>query len=365
MRILSVVHAYPPFSRAGAENCVEALSREQRRRGHDARVFHRIADPSRPEYELSEDCVDGVPVQRINRCFSDLARFEDTYRSEAVARALGRVLDSWAPEVVHFHHVTCLSTTCVHEVARRGIPVVFTLHDFWLLCPRGQLLRRDLSRCDEHTRSDCVRCMAHQLRLRGGHAAARALWKRASRLSRLKLPGRIHRRLASRPFADEEAALEEIAERERHVREMCSLVDLFVAPSRFLRERFVEFGVRAERVEVLDNGFDPTGWSRRAPDRERSGPLRVAYLGTWIPSKGVHVLIEAFREIDPREAVLEVHGAAVPYDGWEDYGDHLAQLARGFPMCDSGGATSPKRSRSCSRERTAWWRRRSGSRTRP
>ena len=80
----------------------------------------------------------------------DAPSFRDSYRSDAVAQAFGAFLDRARPDLVHFHHVTCLSTTCVHEASRRGVGVVFTLHDFWLMCPRGQLLRRDLSLCERH-----------------------------------------------------------------------------------------------------------------------------------------------------------------------------------------------------------------------
>jgi glycosyltransferase involved in cell wall biosynthesis len=329
MKIAHVIHAFPPFSRAGSENYVEALAREQLRR-HEVVVFHRVADAGRPEYEVSEGRAGGIPVVRLNRTFRDMKSFRDTYRNDAVAAAFGAFLDRLRPDVVHFHHVTCLSTTCVHEAKRRAIPVVYTLHDFWLFCPRGQLVRRDLSLCERHTDADCVRCMAWQLRVRGGHARVRALAARASRLARLRLPKELYRRFASRPFAREDEALGEIRERTAHVLETCARVDRFVAPSRFAKERHVEFGIDAEKIGVADNGFDLSRTRREArPPRPAAEPLRVAYLGTWIPTKGVHVLVEAFRGIDPGAAQLDVHGYAPPYEGFEDYAGHLRRLAAG------------------------------------
>jgi glycosyltransferase involved in cell wall biosynthesis len=342
VRIAHVIHAFPPFSRAGSENYAEALAREQLRR-HEVVVFHRVADPERPEYEVSEGRSGEIPVVRVNRTFRDLASFRDTYRSDAVASAFGAFLDRFRPDAVHFHHTTCLSTTCVHEAARRGIRVVYTLHDFWLLCPRGQLVRRDLSLCERHTDADCVRCMAWQLRVRGGHARVRALFGRASRLARLRLPRELYRRFASRPFAREEEALGEIRERTAHVLDTCARVDRFVAPSHFAKALHVEFGVEAERITVADNGFDLSR-ARRAPGTPRpaSEPLRVAYLGTWIPSKGVHVLVEAVRDVDPGAVVLDVHGYAPPYDGFEDYEGHLRGLARGAKHVRFHGAYAPE-----------------------
>jgi glycosyltransferase involved in cell wall biosynthesis len=341
VRIAHVIHAFPPSSRAGSENYAEALAREQLRR-HEVAVFHRVADPARPEYEVSEGRAGDIPVVRVNRTFRDMTSFRDTYRSDAVAAAFGAFLDRFRPDAVHFHHTTCLSTTCVHEAKRRGIRVVYTLHDFWLLCPRGQLVRRDLSLCERHTDADCVRCMAWQLRVRGGHARVRALLARASRLARLRLPRELYRRFASRPFAREAEALTEIRERTAHVLETCALVDRFVAPSRFLAERYVEFGVPERSIAVADYGVDLSRWRRPVPaPRRPEDPLRVAYLGTWIPSKGVHVLLEAFRGLDPARAVLDVHGYAVPYEGFDDYEARLQRLAAGAPHVRLRGRYAP------------------------
>jgi glycosyltransferase involved in cell wall biosynthesis len=329
MKIALVIHAFPPSSRAGSENYVEALASELKRR-HEVVVFHRVAEPERPEYEVREGYSGEIPVVTLNRCFSDLDDFSGTYRSDEAAAAFASFLDREAPDVVHFHHLTCLSTTAVSEVKRRGIRVILTLHDFWILCPRSQLVRRDQSLCERHTATDCVNCMAGQLRIQGGFARARSLWERSKKLGRLRLPDRLARSLTARPFAREGDALRQIHEREAHMRAICSQVDRFISPSRFLRDRFVEFGLPHTKIIVSDNGFDLGPWRERSPRTARSNEaLRVAYLGTWIPTKGVHLLVEAFRGLDPARAVLDIHGYAVPYDGADDYEARLRDLARG------------------------------------
>ena len=326
MRIAHVIHGFPPFNHAGSENYAYALAIDQAHR-HGVVVFHRIADALSPEYEVTEGRVAELPVVRINRTFRDFKSFVDTYRSDKVASVFGGFLDRFRPHVVHFHHVTCLSTTCVHEASTRHIPIFYTLHDFWLLCPRGQLLRRDLSLCETHNAADCVRCMAHQLPIRGGHVLATVLEKRASTLQKLPLPAKLYGWLASRPFRNEPAALEEIHARNEHISEMCRLVDRFNVPSILLRDRYVEFGAAADKIAVFDYGFDHSTWKDRRARSRTNGLLRSAYIGTWIPSKGVHVLVEAARTLDPTRISLDVYGYAPPYDGFDDYGRYLRQLA--------------------------------------
>jgi glycosyltransferase involved in cell wall biosynthesis len=83
-----------------------------------------------------------------------------------------------------------------------------------------------------------------------------------------------------------------------HVREICQTVDQFIAPSRHLRSRFVsEFGIPSERVTLLDYGFDLArlrGRTRLRRDREE---FVFGYIGTHIPAKGVHHLLEAFASL--------------------------------------------------------------------
>ena len=183
--------------------------------------------------------------------------------------------------------------------------------------------------------------MAHQLPIRGGHAGTLALDERALQIARWPLPERVRRRIATRPFGREAASLAAIRERIAHVREMCERVDRFVSPSAFLRDRFVEWGLPASRIVVADNGFAAPHTPVPREPRGGDGRLRVVYLGTWIPSKGVHLLVEAFGGIAPDRAVLDVHGYAVPYDGFDDYEGHLRRLAAGAPHVHFRGRYGP------------------------
>jgi glycosyltransferase involved in cell wall biosynthesis len=332
MRILQVVHAFPPFHRAGAEIAAHGLSRALAAKGHQVEVFHRIDDPDRPEYQVEEAQVDGLPVIRVNHTFRDCDRFERTYRNERIDEIFGNHLDARHPDLVHFHHVTCLSTNLVEEAHRRRIPVVFTLHDYWLICQRGQFLKRDLSVCPGQEDGACVKCLAWQLDLRGDRARVGQVLRRT--VPALGSPaGAPWKRLLKRAyglyakvfFASQGDARRKVRARMDHIRDVCDKVDAFISPSRFLKERYVEFGVAEDRILHLTNGFDRSYYGR--PRAKRDG-IRFGYLGTWIPPKGLHVLIEAFNGIRDEGASLHIHGHALPYEGYEDYADHLRSLIR-------------------------------------
>jgi len=87
---------------------------------------------------------------------------------------------------------------------------------------------------------------------------------------------------------------------------MAGLVDLFIAPSRYLRDRFVGgFSLPADSVRYLDYGFH----HERLAGRKRQPEERFVfgYIGTHIPAKGVKLLIEGFGRL-AGEPILRVWG---------------------------------------------------------
>ena len=340
MRIAQVIHGFPPENAAGSELYAYYLSKELARR-HSVFVFYRIADRSLDEYAVVADTFDGLPVSKLNNTFKECDSFSKTYRNDIIDRRFGEFLDLIGPDVVHFHHVTCLSTNLVRVAKERGVPVIFTLHDFWLICQRGQLVKRDLSLCQGPKPHECARCLAHQLSIRGGHQRVAQLYRRTKtmlgkELSRLKaFAKRLYLLRAKLFFMSQRDAVNQIQERTRHIKEICGLVDLFISPSQFLRAKFVEYGAPPGKILVSKYGHQTSYFSNFT--KRRSGKLRFGYIGTLIPSKGVHVLVEAFNGVQNADAELEIHGSFLPYEGFEDYPDLLPRLVRNERIRFLGG----------------------------
>ena len=58
-----------------------------------------------------------------------------TYNWRAVRR-LKKLFKEWIPDIAHIHGITkALSWAAINEIYKQKIPVVFTLHDYGLLCP--------------------------------------------------------------------------------------------------------------------------------------------------------------------------------------------------------------------------------------
>ncbi len=322
MRIVQVVNGLPPESLGGTETYVAHLAHALARRGHEVRIFSRIADPTQTEYAVDVIVRDGVAITRVNNTFNHLKSFAQSYVNAEIARRFGAFLDTRAPDVVHFHHLMYLSTSCIQETKQRGIPVVMTLHDYWLICQRGRFLKPDLSQCPGQTDEGCAGCFAHLLNNKLASVYTRfksALSKRSWFRDYLR---RFHGQyIAARPPSPQ--ALQQIHQRMAHVHEVCQDVSLFLAPSRFLREQFLAFGIPAEKIVFAECGLPPLEITV-TERRQAASPLVFGYIGVVDPVKGVHLLIEAFLPLSGAE--LRIYGGETDYAPYPDRGRFLTQL---------------------------------------
>ena len=138
MRILKVIHGYPMRYNAGSEVYTQTLCHGLAER-HEVHVFTRQEDDFRPDYHLSRERDADDPRVRLH--VVNLPRSKDRYRHEGVDRRFRQVLDEVRPDVVHVGHLNHLSTSLVEVAAHSGVPVIYTLHDYWLMCPRGQFMQ--------------------------------------------------------------------------------------------------------------------------------------------------------------------------------------------------------------------------------
>ena len=283
MKILQVIHGYPMRYNAGSEVYTQALCHGLAAR-HEVHVFTREEDPFAPDFRLLTERDSDDP--RITLHVVNNARNRDRYLEPGIDRRFAEIVERVRPDLVHIGHLNHLSISLPFEAAVRSIPVVYTLHDYWPMCPRGQFIQmfpqdpaEPWAVCDGQEHRKCAeRCYARYF---GGSPDDReadvAYWT-----------GWVERRM-------------------RHVRETTELVDCFIAPARYLRDRFRdEFGIPASKLVRLDYGFDLARLrGRRA--RRPGGPFVFGYIGTHIPAKGIQDLIRAFGAV-AGETALRIWG---------------------------------------------------------
>jgi glycosyltransferase involved in cell wall biosynthesis len=189
--------------------------------------------------------------------------------SPAAGRAVAQAVARFRPDVVHVHNFFPLLSPSVHRACRRsGVAVVQTLQNYRLLCPNALLFR------DGHPCEECL-----------GRAVP---W-----------PGVVHgcyrgSRLATAPVAAMVAV-------HRALRTWQRAVDVFVAPTEFVRRKFAEGGLDPRRIAVQPNLVEA---SPEPGDGQGGYALAVGRLSE---EKGFDTLVAAWARLG-RELPLKIVG---------------------------------------------------------
>lgn len=208
-----------------------------------------------------------------------MARYQSMFASEvnfgggmgnmvrAMKRTLGlgdvrssfeAVLDEYRPDVVHLHNVHSYLSPVVGELAhQRGIRVVWTLHDYKLLCPRYDCLLdgKPCERCHKGGKSAVLthRCM------KGSLPASAVAWFEALKWNRRRLEAN---------------------------------TDLFVCPSEFMADKMRAGGFDSAKVKVLNNFLDPVKFAQyQAINNTVPREDYYCFVGRLSPEKGVADLL--------------------------------------------------------------------------
>ncbi len=335
MKILQVVHSFPPYNTAGTEVYTYNLCQELVKK-HKVFVFHRVNDLHLAEYALNHRQLDGLEVFSISNTFRLCGSFEATYKNNVIAKKFGWILDQIGPDIVHIQHVLYLSANIIEEVKKRNIPVLFTLHDYWLLCPQGQLLKNDISACNKKNSLECVGCIFHQLSIKKNIFKAYYFLRKYTPGYLVQLAKNSYLNYCRFSSLAKIRAINLIEERIAYMKAISSRVDLFISPSQFLKRKFIEFGIPEEKIGLLLCGFNLGNF--RDFQKMASSKLRFGFIGNLLPAKGAHILIESFNKIKNSNAELRIYGQASSYKGiLGNYLKYLKKITRNKNIKFMGG----------------------------
>ncbi|NIX78347.1 glycosyltransferase family 4 protein [Microvirga terricola] len=255
MRILAVAHNHPDLHPGGTEIFSHDLFREFRSRPGIEALFlaatNRVHREPRPgtSFQAVGDAPDEVILWSGHFDHFYLSQI-DTY---GVVPHLENLLKEFRPDVVHIHHILLLGVEFI-AIVRRVLPqarIVLTLHDYYAICAHDGLMMRPRGRerCEKASPNRCNACFP-------------------------------------------ETAPDRFLLRERHLKTLFAQVDRFIAPSHFIRDRFIAWGLSPALIDVVANGRPAAQAAshRQSHDGRR---LVFGYFGNINPWKGAAVLLKA------------------------------------------------------------------------
>lgn len=276
LRVLYIVHNHPALHPGGTEIFAHDLFTEIRRRSEVEALFVACTD------KLHRERKPGTTFQGIGDTADEFlmwtGHFDPFFLSQrdlhGVVPEFTELLRTFQPDVVHFHHVLMIGLEALALVRRivPGAKIVLTLHEYYAQCANdGQMVTTDGRLCHRASPDACHGCFP-------------------------------------------KIARDQFVLREQYVRTLFRVVDRFVAPSRFLRGRFIDWGIPPEKIHVVANGVpaskrDPAAEAPDGPPRVRN---RFGFFGNINRFKGALVLLEATRRLraaTDRPFSVALHGS--------------------------------------------------------
>lgn len=285
MKIAYVNTFYAPDEIGGAEKSVRFLAEAMVSNGHQATVITLGR-------QRASDALSGVQIERLpsaNLYFPADSHAQSSLRKLAwhtidsynprVVQTIGEVLDQCRPDVVHTNNLSGFSVAAWSAIKRRGIPVVHTLRDYYLLCPNTAMFKNGAA-CERR----CAQCKV------------------------LSIP---------REHASQD-------------------IDCVVGNSQFILDKHTQFGLfKQANKQVIYNAYQPKDISSTRP----AHTIQFGFIGRLSPTKGVEVLIEATRQLAsqfPAHFQIVIAGEGDP-----GYVEQLQKKSAGLPI-QFLGRTSPE-----------------------
>jgi len=192
--------------------------------------------------------------------------------------AYAEFLAELAPDVVHFHHFMLFGIDLL-SLTRKVLPtakIVFTFHEFLSICAAdGQMLRKtDRSLCTKSSSARCHQCLPGQP---PEHYFLREAWFK------------------------------------RHL----ARADVYTVPSRFMIDRYVDWGLPREKIVHVSNGQpDYSGGRKAIPGPAPKSRNRFGFFGQLVDNKGVWVILEGVQKLRAQgftDFTVEINGDNLKY----------------------------------------------------
>ena len=275
------------FVKGGAEKVAISSSISLADRGHKV-VFFSSVGPISAELQKSRIykivCIGQKDILDNPNRFA--AIFNGIYNVKAL-KELKKELKLCKPDLVHIHGISkALSWATINLIHKTGIPIVYTLHDYGLICPNLGIydFKKDKI-CQYYKPGKTAKCFYTDCDKRN---YLQKLWRWVRFFINLR------------------------------IFKVQKKISLFIAVSNFIKDTFCESNFSGVPIEVLYNPIEkPSSSNMAAADFKKSGDkqntikyfnkqekLQFLYVGRLSHEKGVDILLDAISNVDANLVII-------------------------------------------------------------
>lgn len=268
MRILHIVNDYFPNSKAGTEHYISELTAEQMNLGYlpsilYAKVLEESSVNQENFYKIIDSEHQNIPTYILN---IPTAHINILYNSH-LSTKLKPWLFNMKFNLVHIHSLINFSYSLLDAIEKHT-PVVFTFHDFWLLCSNAILIHSAGQVCNgPDTLDKCTDCQ------------------------------NINCNNISSNF---------LIQRNAYSNAVMKRINLGVCPSKFSLYKYKKFGSKDANFIHEHLGMRPV--KVKSPSPYDKSSIRFSYLGGICWFKGLDTAVSAFRVLKLNNIHLNIHG---------------------------------------------------------
>jgi len=231
-----------------------------RSKGHEVAFFAMESERNLPDpnEDLFVHYIDFKEINQHKNIVNGIKVLLQSIYSIKARKKFKELLDRFHPDIIHLQNIHAhITPSVIFEAKKQGIPVVWTLHDYKLICPNSHFLI-------DVTGEICEAC--------GKNAFYQPVIKRCKKGSLL---------------ASAMVSMEVCAHRMLRVR---NRVDAFLSPSSFLREKFLERGFKGDKVLHIPNFLNENIFAYSDMNKQY-----ILFLGKLSAIKGIRPLLDACR----------------------------------------------------------------------
>ena len=329
MKILLTTHVFLPEYFGGTETLVLGVALALKQRGHNVTVVTGYPENDEPSNinQFDEHEVDSIRVIRFKHGRTALGVQSSTMRNDydnpVFEARFRQLLVEIEPDVVHFHHLERLSIKAIDACKERGIPAFLTATDFWYVCPTHTLSLPHEKMCGGPAvgSANCLKHVASitQPKWVAGIVDAIPIGAIEATMYGLKS--------SNIEFSGRVGDVQALARRSEIIGARLPLLErIFVATSH-AQIMLETAGITGGKFRVLPFGIKNHGYVKRIRQRTDM-PLVLGFIGSMLPHKGLHILVEASKLL-PADATVKIKIYGKSPVGDSAYIKDLRMLAQG------------------------------------